>query len=156
MAQTGILAQILPGADPRALAPLVHFDADQLPRWLRRLAVLGGDTGNLRLSKPEARDLSALRDALGSTESPAVLGWKLGGALGTDALFARAASLGSPPLENGLAEVHRGAKARFPVTAANLMPALQGEPLGARLKELETRWLASDLTLSREDLLKGA
>ena len=36
------------------------------------------------------------------------------------------------------------------------MPALQGEALGARLKVLEARWLASDLTLSRDDLLKGA
>ena len=36
------------------------------------------------------------------------------------------------------------------------MPALQGPALGARLKALEARWLASDLTLSRDDLLKGA
>ena len=36
------------------------------------------------------------------------------------------------------------------------MPALHGEALGARLKELEARWLASDLTLDREALLKGA
>ena len=36
------------------------------------------------------------------------------------------------------------------------MPALQGEALGARLKALESRWLASNLSLSREDLLKGA
>jgi poly(A) polymerase len=46
--------------------------------------------------------------------------------------------------------------ASFPVTAADLMPALQGEALGARMKELQARWLASGLTLSREDLLKGA
>jgi poly(A) polymerase len=156
MAQTGVLAQILPGADPRALAPLVHFDADQPPRWLRRLAVLGGDTGNLRLSKPETRDLSALREALGSTASPATLGWKLGLALATDAILARAASFGTPPPQDWQAQVHRGAKARFPVTAADLMPALQGEALGARLKDLEARWLASDLTLTRDDLLKGA
>jgi poly(A) polymerase len=156
MAQTGVLAQILPGADPRALAPLVHIDDDQPPRWLRRLAVLGGDTDNLRLSKPEARDLSALRDTLGSTTSPAALGWKLGQALGTDAVLARAASFSAAPPHDWQAQVHRGAKARFPVTAADLMPALQGKALGARLNDLEARWLASDLTLTRDDLLKGA
>ena len=156
MSQAGVLACVLPGADPRALAPLVHLDAAEPPRWLRRLAVLGGDTTDLRLSRAEARDLAALRDAVGSTDTPAALGWRLGKVLGSDALLARAASLGMPPLAEAEAEVQRGANARFPVTAADLMPALQGQALGARLKQLETRWLASDLTLGKDELLKGA
>ena len=156
MAHSGILNLILPGADPRALAPLVHLDADQPPRWLRRLAVLGGETDSLRLSKAESRDHSALRTALGSADTPAALGWRLGETLGTDATLARAASFGTYPPADWQAQVRRGAKARFPVTAADLMPTLQGEALGARLKDLEVRWLVSDLTLSREDLLKGS
>jgi poly(A) polymerase len=156
MAQSGILNRILPGADPRALAPLVHLDQAEPPRWLRRLSVLGGETDALRLSKAEARDLAALRAALGSGETPAALGWHLGEALASDAILARAASFGTYPPGNWQPEVQRGAKARFPVTAADLMPALQGEALGARLKALESRWLASNLSLSREDLLKGA
>jgi poly(A) polymerase len=156
MSQAGVLARVLPGADSRALAPLVHLDAAQPPRWLRRLAFLGGDTTDLRLSKAEARDLAALRAAIGSTETPAALGWKLGKDLATDALLARAATFGTHPQPDWQAQVHRGAAARFPVTAADLMPTLQGEALGARLNDLETRWLASDLTLTRDDLLKGA
>jgi poly(A) polymerase len=35
------------------------------------------------------------------------------------------------------------------------MPGLQGPALGARLKELEARWIASDFALSREALLGG-
>ncbi|WP_333815146.1 CCA tRNA nucleotidyltransferase [Tabrizicola sp.] len=156
MAQSGVLAQILPGADPRALAPLVHLDSAEPPRWLRRLSVLGGEADSLRLSKSEARDLAALRAALGSTESPAALGWSLGETLGADAVLARAAALETPLPDGWQREVRRGATARFPVSAADLMPAFQGEALGARLKSLESRWLASDLTLSRDDLLKGA
>jgi poly(A) polymerase len=156
MAQSGVLLRILPGADPRALAPLVHLDAGEPGRWLRRLSVLGGDTDGLRFSKAEARDLAALRASLGATETPAASGWQLGVALATDAILARAASLGTLPPADWQAEVRRGADARFPVTAADLMPALQGAALGARLKDLEARWLASDLTLSRETLLKGA
>ncbi len=156
MAGSGVLSVILPGADPRALAPLVHLDFAEDPRWLRRLAVLGGETDSLRLSKPEARDLSALRAALGSTDSPAALGWRLGENLGTDAVLARAASFGTLPPPDARTQVQRGANSRFPITAADLMPALQDKALGARLKELETRWIASDLTLSRENLLKGA
>lgn len=156
MAQSGILTRILPGADPRALAPLVHLDAGQPPRWLRRLSVLGGDTDGLRLSRPESRDLAALRAAFGSTDTPAALAWRMGVALGTDAVLARAAVLESSPQPGWQSDVQRGAAAPFPVTAADLMPALQGEPLGLRLKQLEQAWLASDLTLSREELLKGA
>jgi poly(A) polymerase len=156
MAQAGILARVLPGSDPRALAPLVHLEGDHPPHWLCRLAVLGGDTEDLRLSRAEARDLDALRNAVSSAETPAVLGWRLGGGLAIDALFARAAVLGTGPAEDWSSEVQRGARARFPVTAADLMPALQGPELGTRLSALQDRWLASDLTLSRDELLKGA
>lgn len=156
MAQSGVLARVLPGADARALAPLVHLDEAEPPRWLRRLAVLGGETDALRLSKAEARDLVALRTVLGSTDTPAALGWRLGEPLAIDAILARAASFGTYPPEDWQTEVHRGARARFPVTAADLMPALQGEALGSRLKALESRWLASNLRLGKDDLLKGA
>jgi poly(A) polymerase len=156
MAQSGVLAHVLPGADPRGLSPLVHLDAADPPRWLRRLAVLGGATDDLRLSRSEGRDLAALRDAIGSVESPAVLGWRLGEPLATDALLARAVVLETALPSGWQTEVRRGAQARFPVTAADLMPARTGEALGRHLKALEARWLASDLSLSRADLLKGA
>lgn len=156
MALSGILTRILPGADPRAFAPLVHLDAAEPPRWLRRLAVLGGDTAQLRLSKAEARDLSALRAALGTSETPAVLGFTLGAPLAADALLARAASFGTDPPQNWQSQVYRGFRTHFPITASDLMPELQGEAIGARMKQLQTRWLASDLTLTREELLKGA
>ncbi len=156
MSHAGVLAAVLPGSDLRALAPLVHLDAAEPPRWLRRLAVLGGGTDQLRLSKAEARDLAALRSALGSTDSPAALGWRLGEDLAVDATLARAALLESPLPPAWHSEVQRGATARFPVTAADLMPALQGEALGARLKAVQTQWLASNLTARREDLLKGS
>lgn len=156
MAQSGVLARVLPGADPRALAPLVHLDAAHPPRWLRRLAVLGGDTADLRLSKAETRDLAALRDATGSMETPAVLGWRLGKELASDALLTRAVLLETPLPPNWEPQVERGTQARFPVTAADLMPRHTGEALGARMKELQARWLASDLTASRAALLQGA
>ena len=158
MAAAGVLAQILPGADPRALAPLAHLEGDTPPRWLRRIAVLGGQGAEtaLRLSRPESRDLATLRDAIGSLHTPAALGWQLGANLGADAILARAATLGTPPPQGWQAEVTRGATATFPVTAVDLMPALQGPALGQRLKALEAKWLASNLTLSRDDLLKGA
>lgn len=155
MAQAGLLAALLPGSDPRALAPLVHLEGPLPPRWLRRLAVLGGQdmTDALRLSRAETRDLARLRDEIGQTTAPAVLGWKLGAELAADALLARAAVMESPLPPDWAAEVARGATARFPVTAADL-PTLMGPALGQELKRLEKLWLASGLRLTRADLLR--
>lgn len=155
MAQSGVLPALLPGSDPRALAPLIHLEQDIPPRWLRRLAVLGGAdlTEALRLSRAEARDLALLRDAIGSPHTPAVLGQKLGADLAADALLARAAMLEQPLPQHWQSEVARGAQTRFPITAADL-PNLVGPLLGQELKRLERAWLASDLRLTKADLLR--
>lgn len=152
MHHTGVLARVLPGADPRALAPLVHLESGRAPHWMRRLAVLAPDTDHLRLTKAEARDLTRLRDAIGQTTPPAVLGHDLGTELGADAVLARAAILESPLPRDWRAEVTRGATARFPIRAADL-PGLDGAALGQRLKDLKARWIASDFTATRADLL---
>lgn len=152
MHHAGVLARVLPGADPRALAPLVHLEAGRAPHWMRRLAVLAPDTAPLRLTKAEARDLSRLRDAVGDMTPPAVLGYGLGAELGADAVLARAAVLESPLPPDWRAEVTRGASARFPIRAADL-PGLEGAALGQELKALEARWIASDFRATRADLL---
>lgn len=158
MAQSGILTRILPGADHRTLAPLVHLEGDHEPRWERRLAVIGGTTNGkeLRMSRAEERRVETLRQVASSPHTLAALGSVHGFRLGLDAALVRAASLGTPLPTEWEEEVERGSYTPFPVTAFDLMPALQGEALGAKLDELYERWLASDLTLTREDLLKGA
>ena len=155
MAQAGVLARVLPGSDTRALAPLVHLEGDLPPRWQRRLAALGGQEveERLRLSRADAAVLAALRDAVGRGWSPAALGWKLGAEGGRDAVLLRAALLESPLPTDWQTDVARGAASVMPVTAIDLMPDLQGAALGARLKEIESRWLASDLRLTRAAFL---
>ena len=155
MAATGVLARVLPGADPRAVAPLVHLEGDIPPRWQRRLVLLGGENAGarLRLSRQEQAEMGRIRDEVGSTLSAAALAWKLGATPGTDVVLARAALLESPLPVTWRVDLDRGAKARFPLSAGDLMPNLQGAALGLRLKQLEARWLASDLTLTRDDLL---
>lgn len=155
MAQSGVLSALLPGTDPRALAPLIHLEQGIPLRWLRRLAVLGGAdlTDALRLSRAEARDLARLHDATGSMLTSAVLGQKLGADLATDAMLSRAAMLEQPLPQDWQSEVARGAQTRFPITSADL-PNLVGPLLGQELKRLERAWLASDLRLTKADLLR--
>ena len=155
MAQCGVLAQALPGADPIALAPLIHLENDAAPRWQRRLAVLGGTTENLRLSRQETTELARIRDEIGSTLTAAALGWTLGEIPARDVILCRAALFETALAQDWQGEVQRGAQSAFPVSAADLMPQFHGPALGARLKTLQTRWLASNLTLSKPDLLQG-
>lgn len=156
MAQAGILAQVLPGADHSALAPMVHLEAALSPRWQRRLAVLGGEdlTEHLRLSRADLGSILRIRDEIGTTLSPAALGWKLGQQEAIDVMLCRAAVLEMPLPPDWQPHIARGAQANLPVSAADLMPALQGAALGAKLKEIEARWLRSDLTAARDELLR--
>ncbi|MDZ7710107.1 MAG: CCA tRNA nucleotidyltransferase [Roseovarius sp.] len=157
MQAAGVLSVILPGADPRALAPLIHVESqtDTAPNALRRLAALGGEdvSDRLRLSRAEARRLTRLRERVADAMPPAELGYRLGATDGGDILLLRAALLGSPLAPDAFDDLRRGAAAVFPVRAADLMPALSGPALGKRLAELEARWIASGFTLTREDLL---
>lgn len=154
MARAGILTAILPGTDDRALAPLIHLEGDEAPRWLRRLAALGGadPTDALRLSRQDQRDLGTLRAEVASTRTPAALAALHGATLATDAILLRAALLESPLPSDWQADVARGTQTPFPVNAADL-PHLSGPALGTELKRLKELWLNSDLRLTRSQLL---
>ena len=153
MAQTGVLAHVLPGADIKALAPLVHFEDGIAPRWQRRLIALGGTNENLRLSRQEEAEISRIRDEIGLNLTPAALGWTLGAVPAQDVILCRAALFESPLPPDWHGEAQRGAQSVFPVSAADLMPEFQGPDLGARLKSLQNLWLDSNLTLDRGALL---
>lgn len=155
MAQTGVLAAVLPGADVTALAPLIHLEQGIAPDWRRRLAVLGGNDPAvaLRLSRLEARQLVALRDAIARPDPPAALGFRMGVDAATDAVLVRAALFEMPLPPGWQAAIERGAGAHCPVSAADLMPRLQGPALGAELVRLQERWIASDFRLTRAELL---
>lgn len=154
MAACGVLGRVLPGADPRALAPLVHLEGGKAPCWLCRLAALGGQDAadHLRLSRAEARDLDRLRQAVGDSAGAGELAYRHGETVARDAILIRAAS-GLPPAPGWQEGIAKGAAATFPVRPADLMPQYKGAALGRRLAEVEARWIASGFTLSREQLL---
>jgi poly(A) polymerase len=155
MAQAGILAHVLPGAQPQALPVLVHLEGGEPGGWLRRLAVLGGadPEEHLRLSKAESRDLGKIRDGLSNFNPPAVLGYALGADLAADVVLSRAALFETLPSDGWLTEIARGADAQFPLKPRDLMPQLQGAALGTALKQAEAHWLAHDLSPDRAALL---
>jgi poly(A) polymerase len=154
MAATGVLAALLPGADPAALARLVHVEAGEPPSWQRRLAALGGEdaAGRLRLSRAEAAALARIRAAAEAGMPPHEAGYRLGASAGRDAVLVRAALVAAPPPPHWAEDVARGAAANFPLRAADL--PLEGAALGAALKAAEARWIASGFALTRDDLCR--
>jgi poly(A) polymerase len=154
MAETGILARVLPGADPRALAALVRIEAGRAgPRWQRRLAALGWRRDwaeALRLSRADARALDASAAALAAGEPPAAAAYRHGAEAARDAALVAAAREGTAPPEALEAELARGAAARFPLRAADV--DLTGPALGRALRRLEEIWIDSDFTLAAHEL----
>jgi poly(A) polymerase len=162
MAACGALGRVLPGADAAALAPLVAAEraAGVPPDWPRRLAALGpADPGDrLRLSRAESRRLDATAAALADDLAPAGLAQMHGAEAARDALLIRAAALGAPPPSGLEAELARGAAARFPLAAADLIAAghAPGPGLGAALARLRRLWAERGLADDREALLGRA
>ncbi|MDV7270529.1 CCA tRNA nucleotidyltransferase [Thioclava sp. A2] len=160
MAQSGILARVIAGADLRALAPLVHLErlnyAGIEPDWLLRLTTLGGQdvARALRLSKAETRRLQVLRDHVGTTESPAELGYRLGFADARAVLLLRAVLLQTQFDPISLQNAEKAAAAEFPLRGADLLDRFSGQALGAELKRLEALWIASGFSLTRDELLR--
>lgn len=154
---TGVLGRILPGADDRALAPLIQLETQTGASVdsLRRLAALGGDelARGLRLSKAQTKRLSRLRDAASEVMSAAELGYRFKQDEAMNILILRCALLEKPWYKTAQTAVLLGANAHFPVRAKDLMPELVGPELGTRLAELEAIWIASNFTKTKADLL---
>ncbi len=158
MRQTGVLGVVLPGADDRWLPMIVHFETGLgvAPDWRWRLAALGGDdvATRLRLSKADARALDQLRAAAFGGQSLSEIAYREGTDIATGALLLRACISETPPDPDAVETIHAARQAVFPIKAADLMPALSGPALGARLDQLKAIWIASDFTIDRETLLK--
>ncbi|WP_372885122.1 CCA tRNA nucleotidyltransferase [Shimia sp.] len=157
MRACGALTALLPGADDRALAPLVHLEtaAGIGVDPIRRLAALGGEDAarRLRLSRKQARLLALLHEQIAGLAGPAELGYRLGSETAWSVALLRAA-LQAVALDPGLAgDIARGAVAAFPVRSTDLSPKLSGAALGRELKRLEKRWIKSGFTLGRAELL---
>ncbi|MEM1161700.1 MAG: CCA tRNA nucleotidyltransferase, partial [Pseudomonadota bacterium] len=157
MAASGVLMRVLPGADPALLAPLVHVEGESgaEPDWLTRLAALGGEdtAAALKLSKAEQEGLEQRRAALAEPD-PAIAAYRHG------AVAARSAQLlmqaaGSAPDRHAEEKIARGAMARLPLTAGDLMGEgwESGPDLGAALRRAEAIWIESGFMLDRVALL---
>ncbi|MEP5762469.1 MAG: CCA tRNA nucleotidyltransferase [Litoreibacter sp.] len=154
MHQTGILARVMPGADPKALAPLVHFESETKRNWLTRATVMGGEDlkDAWRISKRDATDLQRLRALIGLPTPLHEIAFRDGAHMAWNTAFARASVFETPVDPDASTKIEIGSQAIFPVKAADLSN-LRGPALGQKLRAMETAWIASAFTMSKADLL---
>jgi poly(A) polymerase len=158
MDQSGILARVMPGATSAPLAELVHHEDSFgiAPSWLRRLACLGGEdqTERLRLSRAEAKTLALYAAKIGGSQGLPELAYRHGQEAALDLALLRGTLLGAQIPADLLDLTSHAAAQKFPVRAADITTGETGPALGALLRHLEDKWIASQFTLGRDALLK--
>lgn len=158
MESTRLLEHMLPGRwRVRAADSLAELERKHSVRAsaLARLAALrGGDSAQqLRLSRADDRNLARIEKWAGTAESAASLAHRLGKDEAIDILLVRAA-IANAPLEAEFKETaEAAAKAEFPVSAKDLVPALEGPRLGGELERLRELWIESGFALGKAALL---
>ncbi len=141
MAETGVLAKVLPHATPDRLGALAP-----LAPWIARLAALSqadlADT--LRLSRADARDHRILVTALDEDWSFDRIAYRLGGDLAdAAAVLVQTGPRGPRP---GWPKA-KAAASPLPITASDLQPRLQGPALGRALKAAEDAWIEAGFAM---------
>lgn len=152
MAHSNALMRVLPGADANSLAILVHIEGEYglAADPIRRLAVLGGQDvmENLRMSKADYRRLKVLQ----SNDDALTLGYRYG-SNAIDILAVRAARMGVDLAQSDIDDAGLGLDQTCPVAAVDLIHRYQGAALGVALRDIETAWIASRFSLTKEQLL---
>ena len=141
MAQAGVLAQVLPGAQAQILPRLVAAEAaaGAAPDWRRRLLALAAPeaASRLRLSRAEAAHLNHLAQARGL--GPAAAAYHFGPETARDGVLL-AQAIGCTPPPDWPARI--AAVKPLPIKPADLAP-LAGPALGAGLRRAEAAWIES-------------
>lgn len=155
MQHAGVLARIMPGADAASLAVLVHLEAWMPPDWKRRALMLAECDlkERWRLSNQDAKLLQEMRHSLDEAHPLNAIAFHHGADHARTIAYIRAARAQQPVPDTLENEIDKASRAVFPVTAQDLMPAYEGAALGERLRTLENRWIASEFTATREELL---
>ncbi|PIB26499.1 hypothetical protein BFP76_11345 [Amylibacter kogurei] len=155
MAQTGILAQTLLGAQHQFLAPFVHLEQqfDVAPNWIARLVCLTREPQDLRLARKDENLRVNLVKLLDDNPPAHVAAYRYGANLAYYAALILAASLETTPPSDLSNNIALADGVEFPVKSVDLSDQLQGKSLGNALRKLESRWIQSQFTMTKQELL---
>jgi poly(A) polymerase len=92
-------------------------------------------------------------DQISSDMTDAEAAYRFGEQAGIDRLIVTAAAMGQTVDPDAIQKIKHAASQTFPLTAADLMPELQGPALGKAMKAAEKRWINSGFTLAKAELI---
>jgi len=148
-----------------ALVALSTFVPEDVERLAARLKLSGAERTRMVAAEAARRGIGGLKagtdGSVAEGHAARVLLYRLGPAAWRDGVLLAWADAGVAPDDAGwralLSLPDRWSAPRFPLAGRDLMatglPA--GPALGRRLAELEARWIASDFTLTKTELLAG-
>ena len=157
MAQSGVLSRVLGPTDTSAIAPLVYLENGAITDWHSRLAGLRADHHNagLRLSKRDLNRVQVIADYARNTMGLGEIAYRFDHTIARNIALLRAALIGTAPDSDYMAQIQAGQDAVFPLAAADLPDALSGAQIGAALKAAQQRWIDSNFTLNKQELING-
>ena len=160
MQKTGLLEEILPGAEIRLVEDLERAENRNgvRPDGIRRLALIGGENAAFRLAltNQEASRLERLSMGMSGSGSIFSIGHQYGGNEAVNIALLTSVVNGTVPERGFKRKAEYAAKATFPIRATDLMPELAGSSLGEKLAELRQIWYDSECRMDRATLLEYA
>ena len=157
MEHSGVLMQILPCSNTRALGPLLFLEENLglTGDWMRRLICLGGENQveNLRLSKAERKRIVAFYKAVDHGAECAETAYRFGRDTTLDMVLVTAAASESHPAGHLMEQIKKGCAAKFPIKAVDLPSSLTGKAIGDLLNRLENDWINSGFSKTKTTLL---
>ena len=157
MAQIGVLQQILPAAHITALAPLIALENGKITDWHTRLsAIFDSDPlTHLRLSKRDYKRVMLITQNACDGIDAAEIAYHHGAVIARNCALLRAALFNTAPAPDMMARIALGTDAIFPLACHDLPAHITGIKIGEALRSAQTRWIASDFTLKKQELLDG-
>ena len=129
MRSSGVLQNILAGADDRLLSLFVHLETENsLPSdTIGRLAILGGQDvkHQLRLSNKQVKTYQTFRECMANNMPPHELGYRYSKHTALICIALRAALFEIPINKPDLYSAKRGALAQFPLSGQDLKIAFR-------------------------------
>ena len=125
------------------------------PCATRRLAAYTEDNLklHLRFSNKTANTHKILRDEAKGPKGAAELSYRYNEKLALDIILVRACLQGTEFSKDILSQIKLGSAVEFPIKSSDLAEYFSGPKLGKMLKLLEQKWIESDFTLNKQELL---
>ena len=155
MKTTGVLEIVLPNAKIKKLSSLIVLEGVKDINWISRIHIMRAVVPNdlWSMSKKESTFSTLLKTFLGGDETAAHLSYLHGGDVAFQVSLLKSALSNKRTSETLEADIERGTTALFPVTSGDLTPLLKGNELGDKLRELKLKWLKSNFSLNKDELL---